>query len=302
MEVQRNIDVLPSTERACAIGSFDGVHLGHRSLISRVKEFAKDRGLPATVVTFEPHPLRVVHPDSAPLLLTELPLKIEIMEGLGVDELIVIPFTRELASWPAEEFCRRILAKTLTSRFVVVGKNFNFGKEARGDAELLERESEKLEFRVETADLVMVGDEVVSSSRIRNLVADGAVDVAAECLGRRFVLEGLVEHGDARGRSLGVPTANMIPEKDLIVPREGIYAAISGGKPAAVSIGTRPTFKSAQGLTVEAHLLDVDEDLYGKKLRLEFIRRLRDEIRFDTADELVEQMRKDIQMVRKLTD
>lgn len=300
MDVRRNIDFLPSVERACAIGSFDGFHLGHKALVSRVKQVAALKGYPATVVTFEPHPLRVVHPDRAPLLLTELPLKTEIMERQGVDELVVIPFTRELADWSAEEFSQKILAEALSSRFVIVGKNFNFGKDARGDAGLLSKQGSKLGFEVEAAEMVVAGGEIVSSSRIRNLIADGQVEVAAECLGHNFILEGVVVKGDGRGRALGVPTANIVPEKDMIVPREGIYAASSGISLAAVSIGTRPTFESSKGLTVEAHLIDFDGDLYGERMRLEFVRRLRDEIKFDSKEELVEQMKKDIENVRNL--
>ncbi len=300
MKVQKNVEDLPSIERACAVGSFDGVHLGHKALISRVKELASSEGLSATVVTFEPHPLRVVHPDGAPLLLTELPRKIELLEEQDVDEVVVVPFTRELAGWSAEKFCQNMLLETLESRFVVVGKNFNFGKGARGNADLLGLEGSRLGFEVEVADLVLVGGEVVSSSRIRNHIAEGDVGIAGDCLGNNFVLEGFVVKGDGRGRALGVPTANIVPEKDMIVPREGIYAARSGDNLAAVSIGTRPTFKSAKGLTVEAHLLDTNEDLYGSRMRLEFVRRLRDEIRFDSEKELIEQMKLDIDKVREL--
>ena len=300
MNVYRNVEDLPPIERACAVGSFDGVHLGHKALIARAKELASSVGLSATVVTFEPHPLRVVHPDGAPLLLTELPRKIELLEEQGVDEVVVLPFTRELASWSAEKFCQNMLLETLGSRFVVVGKNFNFGKGARGNADLLDLEGSRLGFKVEVADLVLVGGEIVSSSRIRDHIAEGDVGIAAECLGHNFVLEGLVVKGDGRGRALGVPTANIVPEKDMIVPCEGIYAARSGDNLAAVSIGTRPTFRSAKGLTVEAHLLDIDEDLYGNRIGLEFVRRLRDEIRFDSETELIEQMKLDIDKVRQL--
>ncbi len=184
---------------------------------------------------------------------------------------------------------------------MVVGKNFNFGKGASGNADLLGLEGSRLGFEVEVADLVPVGGEVVSSSRIRDHIAEGDVGVAAECLGYNFVLEGTVVKGDGRGRALGVPTANIVPEKDMIVPCEGIYAARSGDNLAAVSIGTRPTFKSAKGLTVEAHLIDTEEDLYGKRMCLEFVRRLRDEIKFGSKEELIEQMKLDIDTVRKLT-
>jgi riboflavin kinase / FMN adenylyltransferase len=278
--------------RSVAIGTFDGVHLGHRKVIA-----GSD-----TVLTFEPHPLAVLRPEALPPLLTSFPVKRDLIAGLGVDELAVIPFDRDFAARAAEDFVEHELIERLGATRVSVGENFRFGKGARGDAELL-RSYDELEVRV--VPLVEAGGEAVSSSRIRELVVAGEVRPAAELLGHSFVFEGEVVAGDRRGRELGVPTANVVPDERYACPGGGVYAALAGvggalEHPAAVNVGVRPTFDSDGALLVEAHLIGFDGELYGDRLRIAFIERLRDERRFDSAGALVEQMHADIEAARDI--
>jgi riboflavin kinase/FMN adenylyltransferase len=225
-------------------------------------------------------------------------VKADLIAQTGVDELVVIPFTEELSKLKAEQFCEDILAGTLQARHVSVGENFRFGNDARGDAALLQS---RPEFETAVIPLVEVGGQPVSSSRIRALLGEGEVARARELLGAPFQLEGTVVEGDARGRSLGVPTANITPAEGALVPGKGIYAGLVLDHPAAISIGVRPTFESDGQLLVEAHLLDFDGDLYGRTVRLVFLDRLRDEIRFDSAEALTEQMRRDVEQVREIS-
>lgn len=270
-----------------AIGTFDGVHLGHREVI---------RGCD-TVLTFEPHPLAVLAPDALPKLLQSLPLKRDLIAGLGVGELVVIPFDREFARRSAEEFVQGILIDRLGATHVSVGENFRFGKHAKGDPGLLRSHPE---FETRVVPLVEVAGETVSSSHIRALVAAGEVALAAEFLGGPFLLEGEVVAGDRRGRRLGMPTANIVPDDRLACPGHGVYAAWAHGRPAAVNVGVRPTFETGRGLLVEAHLLDFDGNLYGETLRVAFVERLRGERRFDSTDALVERMKRDVEAVRRI--
>src|SRR5215218_8778457 len=242
-------------ERHLAVGEFDGVHIGHREVI---------RGAD-TVLTFEPHPRFVVAPDSAPKLLTPLAIKADLIAALGVRELVVIPFDGSFAAQTAQEFIDRELIERLGARTVSVGENFRFGNRAKGDTTLLRAQDA---FQTRVAELVEVDGEIVSSTHIRGLVSVG--------------------HGDKRGRTLGFPTANLVPDNALVVPDHGIYAcrAEVGGerRVAAVNVGVRPTFQTGRGLLVEAYLLDFDGDIYGQELRLEFLERLRGEKRFDSVD------------------
>ncbi|HEV2075071.1 MAG TPA: bifunctional riboflavin kinase/FAD synthetase, partial [Thermoleophilaceae bacterium] len=274
-------------ERRVAIGTFDGVHLGHREVI---------RGCD-TVLTFEPHPLAVLAPDALPKLLQPLSLKRDVIAGLGVEELVVIPFDREFAGRSAEEFVDAVLLERLGATHVSVGENFRFGRKAAGDAEMLRR---RPEFETRVVSLVEVAGETVSSSHIRGLVAAGDVAGAHRFLGAPFMLEGDVTRGDGRGQGLGMPTANIIPADRLACPGHGVYAAWAHGRRAAVSVGVRPTFDTGRGLLVEAHLLDFEGDLYGETLRIAFAERLRGERRFDSTEALVEQMRRDVEEVRRL--
>jgi riboflavin kinase/FMN adenylyltransferase len=277
--------------RDIAVGEFDGVHLGHREVI---------RGAD-TVLTFEPHPRTVVAPDSAPKLLTTLEAKADLIAGLGVDELVVIPFDGERMAQTAQDFIDHELIERLGARRVSVGENFRFGNRARGDADLL-RAQDAFETRV--VQLVELDGEIISSTHIRGLVAAGEIAAAARFLGAPFHMRGTIAHGDKRGRTLGFPTANLVPDPRLVVPDHGIYAcrASVDGETfvAAVNVGVRPTFKTGRGLLVEAYLLDFDGDIYGRELRLDFLERLRGERRFESVDELVEQMGRDVEETRKI--
>jgi riboflavin kinase / FMN adenylyltransferase len=278
-------------ERHLAVGEFDGVHVGHRAVIDGAD----------TVLTFEPHPRAVVAPDSAPALLTTLAIKADLVAGLGVDELVVIPFDGGFASQSAQEFIDHVLVEQLGAQRVSVGENFRFGHRAKGDAALLAAQSA---FATRIVDLVEIDGEIVSSTHIRGLVAVGEVDIAARFLGAPFRMRGEVAHGDKRGRTLGFPTANLVPQPGLVVPGHGIYAcrARVGGKEylAATNVGVRPTFTTGRGLLVEAYLLDFEGDIYGQELELEFVERLRGEKRFDSVEALVEQMHLDVAEARRI--
>src|SRR5204863_1142180 len=207
------------------------------------------------VLTFEPHPLRILHPDATPKLIMPFEIKRDVIEGLRVEELVVIPFNREFATIPAEDFCRRILVETLGAEKVSVGENFRFGAKAKGDPEML---ASRDEFEARVVPLVEVDGEIVSSSRVRSLIAAGEIDVANRCLGAPFLFEGPVVEGDGRGRTLGFPTANLVPPDDLATPGHGVYAAFANGQPAAVNVGIRPTFETGRGLLM----------MVGKRRRL----------------------------------
>jgi len=281
---------LPEAEprpRRVAIGTFDGVHVGHRQVIEGAD----------TVLTFEPHPLRVIHPEAAPKLIMPFEIKRDVIDGLGVSELVVVPFDHGFSTIAAEEFCSRILVETLGAERVSVGENFRFGARAKGDAEMLHAHSE---FETRVVPLIEVDGETVSSTRIRALIAAGDVEGAMKCLGAPFLLEGTVVRGDQRGRTLGFPTANLVPDDELVCPGHGVYAAFANGIPAAVNVGVRPTFESGRGVLIESYLIDHEADLYGQQLRLAFIARLRGEKRFPGVDELVAQMHLDVEAARRL--
>jgi riboflavin kinase/FMN adenylyltransferase len=249
------------------------------------------------VVTFDPHPLQLLRPDDPPELLTPASVKEDLIATLGVDQLFVIPFTEEFSQVSAEDFCRDVLAGQLQARYVSVGENFRFGHRARGDAELLRG---RREFEAAIVPLVHHQGDAISSTRIRGLLRDGDVSAASELLGAPFQLEGVVSRGSGRGRKLGMPTANIALPDHVVVPRPGIYAGLTLGHAAAVSIGVRPTFERDGELLVEAYIVDFEGDLYGRTLRLAFLERLRDEERFESADGLVAQMRHDVERVRQV--
>jgi len=283
-------DVEPRPRRV-AVGEFDGVHLGHRAVIE-----GSD-----TVLTFEPHPLTVVRPDAAPKLLTTLERKAELVAELGVEELVVIPFDRAFAQRSAEDFVQHVLVETLQATRVSIGENFRFGHRAQGDTRLLGADDR---FETRVVALVEADGEVVSSSHIRGLVLAGEVDVAQRFLGAPFAMRGEVVSGDRRGRELGFPTANLIPDQALIQPGHGIYVArASWGEEvrcAAVNVGVRPTFKTDLVVLVEAYLVDWSGDIYGEQLTIEFLARLRGERRFDSADALIAQMHRDVEDARRV--
>jgi riboflavin kinase / FMN adenylyltransferase len=288
MKVVSLPDVEPgSGRRRVAIGTFDGVHLGHREVI---------RGAD-TVLTFDPHPLSVIHPEATPRLISTFAVKRDLIAGLGVDELVVIPFDRGFASQTAEEFVQDVLIERLGADQVSVGENFRFGRGAKGTPEFL-RDHEGFETRV--VPLVEAAGETISSSHIRGLVAAGEVGPAAEFLGGPFLFESEVVTGDRRGRELGMPTANLVPDDRYVVPGHGVYAAWAHGYPAAVNVGVRPTFETGRGLLVEAHLIGFEGDIYGERLRIAFIERLRGERRFASVAELVAQMNRDVDEARQI--
>jgi riboflavin kinase/FMN adenylyltransferase len=294
MQVTWLPDAAPRPRRV-AVGEFDGVHLGHRVVI----------GDADTVLTFDPHPRAVVTPDAAPKLLTPLPVKADILAGLKVKELVVIPFDGAFAAQSPAEFVDEILVGQLGATEVRVGENFRFGRQAQGDAAYLQGRSE---FTTTVAEMVEVNGEIVSSTHIRGLIVAGDVDRAERFLGLPFHLRGIVQHGDKRGRTLGYPTANLVPDNALCYPGNGIYACraaleIDGDWqwwPAAVNIGVRPTFVTGRGVLVEAYIIGYDGDCYGQELRLAFLKRIRGEKRFDSVDALVEQMGKDTALAAEI--
>ena len=281
---------LPDAEprpRKVAIGTFDGVHRGHQAVIEGAD----------TVLTFDPHPLEVLHPAALPKLIMPFTVKRDVIDGLGVGELVVIPFDREFAGHSAEDFIDHVLVEKLGATQVSVGENFRFGQKAKGDPEML---AAREEFETRVVPLVEVDGETVSSTRIRALVAAGDMEGARHCLGAPFMVEGTVVKGDQRGRELGFPTANIVPDDRLAIPGHGVYAAFADGVPAAVSIGIRPTFESGRGVLIETYLIDRDEDLYGRELRVAFVERLRGEKRFANVEDLIAQMHRDVEDAKRV--
>ncbi|HWG99013.1 MAG TPA: bifunctional riboflavin kinase/FAD synthetase [Pilimelia sp.] len=296
------------------IGVFDGLHRGHQATIGHAVRRAAELGLRSVVLTFDPHPAEVVRPGSHPAVLTEPARKAELVAGLGVDALCVVPFTPEFSRLPAEEFVHDVLVEHLHAALVVVGGNFRFGHRAAGDVALLERLGRRFGFAVESPALVSADDTVFSSTYIRACVDAGDVAAAAAALGRPHRLEGVVVRGDRRGRALGFPTANLLTGRYAAVPADGVYAAWlvrPGGSPAAgageagaearlpaaVSIGTNPTF-SGRERRVEAYVLDFEGDLYGERVALDFVARLREMRRYDALEPLVAQVGADVARTR----
>jgi riboflavin kinase/FMN adenylyltransferase len=292
------------------IGEFDGVHRGHQWIISRARQAGGELGLPVAVVTFDPHPDEVVRPGSHPPLLCTGRRRLQLLAGLGVDAVCVVTFTLEFSRLGPDEFVRTVLVDRLHASRTVVGDNFRFGHKAAGDVALLAELGEKYDFAVEGVPLLTEYGVTISSTRIRELLADGDVAGAAELLGRPHRVEGVVVRGHERGRSLGFPTANLETPAHTAVPADGIYAGWlasldSAGEeterwPAAISVGTNPTF-GGQDRTVEAHALDRDDlDLYGTHMAVDFVARLRATVKFESAAALVAQMHIDVGDARRL--
>ncbi len=286
MKVTKLADATPRP-RHVAIGTFDGVHLGHQTVIAGAD----------TVLTFDPHPLSILHPESLPNLLTPFSVKRDLIAGLGVSELVVIRFDPDYAHHTAEQFIEETLIERLGATKVSVGENFRFGAEAKGDAAMLARRGE---FETRVLPMVEIDGDTVSSTRIREQVECGDMVAARRCLGAPFMVEGEVVSGDQRGRDLGFPTANQVPEPGLVTPAHGVYAAFANGYPAAVNVGVRPTFGSGGALLIETHLIDFDGDLYGQNLRVAFVDRLRGEENFENVDELIAQMSRDVEDSRRI--
>ena len=288
---------------AVTVGNFDGVHRGHEALVRRAAEWARKHGGEVVVLTFDPHPVSVVYPDRAPTALNTLEQKAELVESLGVDRFVVVPFDEELALRPPEAFARGVLAGALEAKKVVVGDNFRFGHDRAGNVTTLAELGRALGFTVEALAPVLHEGQPISSSRVRRAIAAGAVDEAAALLGRPYFIDGRVAVGEKRGRTLGFPTANLDSANETL-PALGVYAArcrtpTGGWRPAVVNVGQRPTF-GGRLVSVEAHLLDFEGDLYGAEVRLEFQHRLSGEERFAGPEALAAQIRQDVARARDL--
>lgn len=286
------------------IGVFDGVHRGHQRIIARAAELAGDLHLPAVVITFDPHPDEIVRPGTRPPQLCSPRRRVELLADLGADAVMVLPFTLELSRMGPDEFVQSVLVDRLHAARVVVGEDFRFGHRARGDVTRLRELGDKYDFDAEGVPLVANG-EPISSTMIRRRLAEGAVKSAARLLGRPHRVEGVVVRGARRGRDLGFPTANLETLPHTAIPGDGVYAGYlhAPGErwPAAISIGTNPTFGDGARV-VEAYALDRDDlDLYGEHVGVDFVARLRDTLKFDSVDALVEQMHRDVDRARELT-
>ncbi len=329
MELLRGPGLRPEwAAAAVAIGNFDGVHLGHKALLERAVRRARALGGPAIAVTFDPHPTSVLAPHLAPLLLTTLERRLELLAESGVDVAVVMQFSAELAAIPAAEFVERILLQELAARHIVVGYDFSYGKGRGGSTSTLEAHGQRAGFGVDVIEAVEVAGEVASSTRIRGHLRSGDVVRARRLLGHGYDLDGVVVHGAKRGRLLGFPTANVRPELDLIAA-SGIYAVrfaaypegavapaaatltgARGGNPAAprpgaplpavASFGTNPTFVDGNARTLEVYVLDFAGDLYDRRVRVELVEKLRDEAKFDSIDALVAQIQRDVVDARRV--
>ena len=302
MKVFDDIELARAHLRApiATIGNFDGLHRGHQAIVRTVLARGRDTGGSSLLITFDPHPLKVLAPERAPRMLTTRRQRLALLEATGLDVLLILPFTMELAGVTAEEFVRRHLAEGLSVREVYVGANFNFGRDRAGSADLLIRLCGEVGIKAAQVVEVRSLDSPISSSRIRRALQSGEVELARELLGRPYVIEGTVIRGESRGARLGFPTANLQTENEL-VPQDGVYiteAVIDGVPwPAVTNIGTRPTFAEAS-YAVETHVLDAPGDLYGRSIEVRFLARLRPELKFDSVQSLTAQVRKDVQRAR----
>jgi riboflavin kinase / FMN adenylyltransferase len=286
-----------------ALGNFDGVHRGHRKILERVRRVAGERGGTSVVMTFDPHPPRVVRPDKAPPLLMTKEQKLEAIADAGVQGAAIVRFTHELSRWDPETFVRTVLVDWLHVSEVWVGANFLFGHDRSGNFSLLRVLGGRYGFKAEKIDPVRYKDFVVSSTRIRRLVSEGRVDEAGALLGHQYAIDGIVMRGDQRGRTLGFPTANLCTENELLPPH-GVYATTarvgSVVHPSVTNVGTRPTVDRSGRTVVETHIFDLDRDLYGQPLRVGFVQRLRDERAFESLDALRAQIDADCGRARIL--
>ena len=306
--VERLADLRSDVGSAVTIGVYDGVHIGHQEVLRLVRQLADARALDAVCVTFDRHPAEVVRPESAPKLLTTLEQKLELLAETGdVDRCYVLPFDEARSREPAEDFVREVIVDGAGAGLVVVGADFHFGRARGGNVALLERMGAEFGFAVVGLGLEATpGGVVYSSTRIRELLQEGDVAGAAELLGRPHEVRGQVEVGDRRGRELGFPTANLMVPAQICLPADGIYAGTFVGhdgqeRASAISLGRRPTFyEHAEMSLLEAYVLDFDGDLYGNQVKVRFVERLRGEERFDTAEALVEQMKRDVDATRRL--
>ena len=306
MQRWRGLEAVPTGwgRSVVTIGIFDGVHRGHQQLIDRAVALGRDRGLPAVLLTFDPHPSEVVRPGSHPARLTSLARRAALVADHGIDAFCVLPFTMELSRRSPAEFVYEVLVEDLHAAVVVVGENFTFGHRAEGDIATLVELGRRFGFAVEGLDLLRDQDVTLSSTYVRACIDAGDVEAAAAVLGRPHRIEGVVVHGAQRGRDIGFPTANVASPMYTALPADGVYSGRfgHGGRslPAAISVGTNPTF-SGRERTVEAYVLDVDEDFYGHEVSVDFEHRLRGQERYDTIDALIAQIKDDVARVRDLT-
>jgi riboflavin kinase / FMN adenylyltransferase len=309
VRIWRSLDDVPGDlgRTVVVIGNFDGVHLGHRHVVRRARELADRDGLSVVAVTFDPHPMAVLRPEHAPLTLTDVDRRCLLLAQAGVDDVFVIPFSGEIAAWTPLEFIDRVLVDGLHAAHVVVGANFRFGARAAGDVATLVEAGRERDFDAEGIALDG-GPQVWSSTYVRTCLAAGDVEGAAEALGRPYSVVGHVVEGDHRGRELGYPTAN-VPPQGRAVPADGVYAGWlvrldepgSTPLPAAISVGTNPTFDGERERRVEAYVLDrTDLELYGEPVEISFVSRIRGMVKFEGVDALIETMADDVVRTREL--
>lgn len=288
-------------ETSAGIGNFDGIHLGHKKIIDAVKRHSEENSTHSCVITFNPHPQKVLGRKELSLIFP-LGWRFEMLEATGIDAVICLNFTRELSKVSAENFIKDILLERLRIKDIVVGPGFSFGHKRKGNVDLLRSMGETHGFNTVVAEAARVDDQVVSSSAIRNLVRDGEISEANRFFGYDYYIEGVVVEGERRGRKLGFPTINLDTEWEIL-PKPGVYATYvrlpDGFHESITNIGIRPTFEESK-LTVETHIFDFNNDLYGEKVRVNFVERLRDEKRFASVDELVAQIGHDVAAVRKI--
>jgi riboflavin kinase/FMN adenylyltransferase len=300
-------DVRPSrwSQPVLALGNFDGVHRGHRKILERVRRVADERGATSVVMTFDPHPPRVVRPDKAPPLLMTQSQKLEAIEQAGVHGAAIVRFTPEMSRWEPEMFVRTVLVDWLRVAEVWVGANFLFGHDRTGNFTLLRVLGSRYGFRAEKIDPVRYKEFVVSSTRVRRLVSEGRVDEAGALLGHSYSLDGTVVRGDQRGRTIGFPTANLCTENELLPPH-GVYATTARIRDvvhaSVTNVGVRPTVDQSGRTTIETHIFNFDRDIYGAPVRLGFVQRIRDERAFETLEQLQAQIAADCDRARVLFD
>jgi riboflavin kinase/FMN adenylyltransferase len=305
MELIRGLEALsePDGPSVVTVGFFDGVHLGHQAVLRRAVEEGAARGVRSVAVTFDRHPREILSPGREPRLLTSVERRAEVIEAIGIDDLLVLEFTEELSRWPADVFIARVLRDGVRAQHCVVGANFTFGFKAAGTVEMLIEVGPAHGFTAERVELVHLGERRVSSSSIREALVEGDLAWPERALGRRFVLDGMVVRGAGRGTGLGWPTANLRALPRLLLPGRGVYAAVArvpgSTHVAAVNVGTNPTF-GQEPLHVESFLLDFEGDLLGEPMAIEFWARLRDEERFDTSEDLSEAIAEDVRRTRAL--
>lgn len=294
-----NANILKPT--VLTLGVFDGLHLGHQRIMERVVERAAAVEAHATAITFDPHPRAVLYPETAPPLLQTLDQRLSSFEVLGIEQAIVVPFTREFAAQPAEDFLADIIRDRLHAKEVYLGKGFEFGKDRRGNITLLREMSAKLGFVADEVEEVQIRGQRISSSRVRKLLAEGRVNLARRMLGRPYGVEGVVIRGNRRGHTIGFPTANLKP-RNRVIPRYGVYATatlIDGTWLRSITnIGVRPTFENDAEPSIETYIFDFDGDVYGDVLRVRFLHRIRDERKFSGIDELKAQIELDTRRAR----